>query len=280
MPDRIGNALAGQLQNAFSPSRLISDAASATGANFDFLMRTAARESNFDAGARASTSSASGMFQFIEQTWLAMVARHGERHGYGEMAAAVRQEGSRFVVDDPQSRQTILDMRFDPRAASLMAGELTAENAAILQVATGREPTTGELYAAHFLGASRAARLIETAHTNPDMRADALFPDAASANRRVFFDGASPRSASELLSFLTRERPAVNVPDSIATPRMTAGAVPATEAGAALTQVRENLRGGVSGYAAGGGHGAVLSPAIMEILNTLDMPLRGRGRRS
>lgn len=275
MPDRIANALAGQVQNTFSPSRIISDAASATGANFDFLMRTAARESNFDASARASTSSASGMFQFIEQTWLAMMARHGERHGYGDMASAVRQEGSRFVVDDPGQRREILDMRFDPRAASLMAGELTAENASILRAATGREPTTGELYAAHFLGASRAARLIETAHTNPDMRADAMFPDAASANRRVFFDGARPRSASELLSFLTRERPVANVPDSVAAPRVTAQAEP----GSALQRVRENLRAGVSGYATGGAPGAVLSPAVMEILNTLDVPLRSRARR-
>ena len=157
MPDRIGNALASQIPDVFSPSRLISDAASATGANFDFLMRTAARESNFDAGARARTSSASGMFQFIEQTWLAMVARHGDRHGYGDMAASVRQDGNRFVVDDPQRRQEILDMRFDPRAASLMAGELTAENAAILRNATGREPSTGERYAAHFLS-SRISR--------------------------------------------------------------------------------------------------------------------------
>jgi hypothetical protein len=277
MPDRIGNALAGQMQSTFSPSRMIADAASATGANFDFLMRTAARESNFDAGARASTSSASGMFQFIEQTWLAMMARHGDRHGYGEMASAVRQDGNRFVVDDPARRQQILDMRFDPQAASLMAGELTAENAAILRNATGREPSTGELYAAHFLGASRAARLIETAHTNPDMRADALFPDAASANRRVFFDGATPRSASELLSFLTRERPAANVPETVPVPRAAAADV---ESGAALQRVREGLRAGVAGYATGGAPGAVLSPAVMEILNTLDMPLRSRGRRS
>ncbi len=269
MPDRIGNAVAGQM----SPTRLIADAARATGADFDFLMRTAARESNFDPSARAGTSSASGMFQFIEQTWLAMVARHGERHGMGDMAASVRESGGRYVVDDPQRRREILDMRFDPQAASLMAGELTAENAAILRNATGREPTTGELYAAHFLGPSRAAHLIETAATNPSMPANALFPDAASANRRVFYDGARPRTASELLSFLTRERPAVQAPESIPVTRVT------DEPGAALSRVRENLRAGVSGYASAGATGAVLSPAVMEILNTLDAPLRGRNRR-
>ena len=108
------------------------------------------------------------------------------------------------------------------------------------------------------------------------MRADALFPDAASANRPVFFDGVRPRSASELLSFLTRERPAANVPERVAMPAQAVD----TQAGAVLQRVRENLRAGVSGYAAGGATGAVLSPAVMEILNTLDMPLRSRGRRS
>lgn len=269
MPDSIGRALAEQI----SPTRLIADAARATGADFDFLMRTAARESNFDPAAQARTSSASGMFQFIEQTWLAMVARHGERHGLGDMAASVREAGGRYVVDDPQRRREILDMRFDPQTASLMAGELTAENAAILRSATGREPTTGELYAAHFLGPSRAARLIETAATNPQTPANAMFPDAAAANRPVFYDGGRPRSAAELLSFLTRERPVVQAPESVPLARTS------TEPGAALSRVRDNLRAGVSGYASAGATGAVLSPAVMEILNTLDMPLRSRSRR-
>ncbi|MEG0819994.1 MAG: transglycosylase SLT domain-containing protein, partial [Brevundimonas sp.] len=51
----------------------IRRASSTTGVDFDFLMKTARRESAMNPSARAGTSSASGLFQFIEQTWLATV---------------------------------------------------------------------------------------------------------------------------------------------------------------------------------------------------------------
>ena len=115
--------------NAVSPSRLIAQAAERTGADFDFLMRTASRESGFDAGARAATSSAAGMFQFIEQTWFAMVARYGDQHGMAEEAASIQQNADgRFHIADPARRDAVLNLRFDPQAASYMAGELAAEN--------------------------------------------------------------------------------------------------------------------------------------------------------
>ena len=52
---------------------VIRQAARETGADFEYLAQTAARESNFDPQAQARTSSAAGMFQFIEQTWLGMM---------------------------------------------------------------------------------------------------------------------------------------------------------------------------------------------------------------
>jgi hypothetical protein len=54
------------------------------------------------------------------------------------------------------ARNVILDLRLDPHAASAMAAEFTAQNAAYLRGRTGREPGAGDLYAAHFLGASGA----------------------------------------------------------------------------------------------------------------------------
>ncbi|MFW5660671.1 MAG: transglycosylase SLT domain-containing protein, partial [Oceanicaulis sp.] len=134
-------------QLSFPPRRVIADAAQRTGADFDYLMRTAARESSFDASAKARTSSAAGLFQFIEQTWLAMLHRHGDRHGYGEFAAAIEQDGrGRFTISDPAMKARVLDLRFEPEAASVMAGELAAENAGHLRAAIGREPSSGELY--------------------------------------------------------------------------------------------------------------------------------------
>ncbi|KAA5805003.1 transglycosylase SLT domain-containing protein [Alkalicaulis satelles] len=265
-----------------SPRRLIADAARETGADFDFLVRTAQRESNFDPEARARTSSAAGLFQFIEQTWLSMMARHGERHGYGELAQAVtRGANGRYQVDDPARREAVLNLRFDARAASVMAGELAAENASILRAATGREPTSGELYAAHFLGAGGAARLIATAADNPAQRADQVFPEAAAANRPIFFDKGRPRSVSEVLSRLTgdsrAEAPAAWRTGSTA-PRPASGESPATRAASALGVGDDRPRGGFGGLAAMGRAGGVLTPGLVELLASMDAP-RGRKRK-
>ena len=63
----------GQLTAQPSPYQAIRQAASETGTDFDYLWRTAKRESGLDPSARASTSSATGLFQFTNQTWLSMV---------------------------------------------------------------------------------------------------------------------------------------------------------------------------------------------------------------
>ncbi len=49
----------------------IRDAARTTGASFEYLLTTAQIESNLNPAAQAATSSASGLYQFIDQTWLA-----------------------------------------------------------------------------------------------------------------------------------------------------------------------------------------------------------------
>src|SRR6266851_2874034 len=48
----------------------IKQAADTTGTSFEYLLATAKLESNFNPAAGASTSSAHGLYQFIEQTWL------------------------------------------------------------------------------------------------------------------------------------------------------------------------------------------------------------------
>jgi len=67
----------------------------------------------------------------------------------------------------------------------------------------GREPTGGELYAAHFLGPQGSARLIETARSTPHASAASLFPDAAASNHAVFYRGGRAVSVSELYTDLT-----------------------------------------------------------------------------
>ncbi|MEA2934745.1 MAG: hypothetical protein QOD74_1391 [Variibacter sp.] len=165
----------------------IRSAADATGASFDYLLRTAQRESNFDPQAKAATSSAGGLFQFIDQTWLSTLKSAGPQLGYGQYAnAIVEAPTGQLAVPDPAMRRAIMELRNDPAAASAMAGAFTQQNAATLTERLGRKPTDGELYMAHFLGPSGAGRLIAAKRVNPNADAAAMFPDAARANRSIF----------------------------------------------------------------------------------------------
>jgi hypothetical protein len=180
-------------------------AAQATGVDFDVLVRTARRESSFNPAAHAPTSSAAGLFQFVEQTWLATVKQHGANHGLQRFADMIsRGADGRYRVSDPGARRTVLNLRYDAQAASLMAGELASDHAAYLRGRTGREPSAGDLYAAHFLGPAGAARLIEAAHSNPNASAARLFPEAAGANRSIFYRDGRSASVSEVYANLLR----------------------------------------------------------------------------
>jgi len=182
----------------------IRRASSATGVDADFLVRTARRESAMNPNARAPTSSASGLFQFIEQTWLGTVKAHGAKHGYGQYADLIyRGSDGRWRVEG-SARNVVLDLRFDAQAASTMAGELTASNAAYLRGRTGREPGAGDLYAAHFLGPAGAAQLMEAMDRRPGSSAAAIFPEAASANRSIFYRDGRPATVAEVHANLQR----------------------------------------------------------------------------
>lgn len=176
MTDSIG-ASSKSLQQAQVMSALRS-ASSATGVDFGYLVKTAQRESNLDPSAKAPTSSATGLFQFTNETWLNVLDRYGAKHG-------VKSEGL--------SRSDLLALREDAGLSARMAGELAGENAKILERKLGRPATAAELYTAHFMGPTDAGRLIEAARDNKAGAASQLFPRAALANQNVFHgkDGAN-----------------------------------------------------------------------------------------
>ena len=181
----------------------IQRASEATGADFGFLMRTAARESGYNPAARAGSSSAAGLFQFVEQTWLGALKRHGAKHGYAGYADLIHEAGDgRMSVRGGEAKKAVLALRLDPRAASLMAGELAGENSTYLKGRVGRDPTSGELYIAHFLGPRGSGDLIEAAHSRPGASAAALFPDAAAANPAIFYRDGRAASVGEVYANL------------------------------------------------------------------------------
>jgi len=202
------------------PSRVhiagaIKQAANTTGTSFEYLLATAKMESNFNPTASASTSSARGLYQFIDQTWLGTVKEAGSQLGYGKYADAItRSPSGSYSVSDPAARTAIMKLRDDPDAASSMAAVLTQSNSFKLTGKIGRRPTDGELYMAHFMGVGGAAKLILNAEDNPQASGAQLFPNAAAANRSIFFDGSGrARSVSEVYSVLTsRYTSAANSP--------------------------------------------------------------------
>jgi hypothetical protein len=184
----------------------IRQAAQATGTSFRYLLATAQVESGLNPQAGAATSSARGLFQFVEQTWLGTLKQAGPALGYGQYAAAITKNASgRYEVADPDMRSEILKLRTDPTANAVMAGAFTQANAALLADRLGRSPSEGELYIAHFLGAGGAAHLISAAASDPNASAASYFPHAANANPSIFYDRSTgaPRSLAQVRDVLT-----------------------------------------------------------------------------
>ena len=182
----------------------IQRASSATGVDFGYLMGAAKRESGYNPNAKAKTSSATGLFQFLDQTWLATLKQHGAKYGYARYADLIEKGPSgHYYVNGPEARATVMDLRLDPHASALMAGELAADHAAYLRGRVGREPTAGELYVARVLGPQGSAKLIDAVRISPTASAPALFPDAAASNRGIFYRGGRAATVTEVYANLT-----------------------------------------------------------------------------
>jgi hypothetical protein len=211
---------------------VLRTASARSGAPFEYLLKTAIRESGLDPSARARTSSATGLFQFIEQTWFELVKEEGPRFGLAAESAMIEKTArGTFGVADPEDRRRILALREDPAIASMMAGEFARRNSEYLTAKLGRLPTQGELYIAHFLGADGASRLIRHASNAPDAAAADLFPAQAAANRAIFYAGGQSRSVAEVYAGLVSKHgdAPLQMP-AAATPTMMAYATPAATA--------------------------------------------------
>jgi hypothetical protein len=123
----------------------IKQASNISGVSFQYMLTTAKMESDFDPTAGATTSSAHGLYQFIDQTWLGTVKEAGAQLGYGSYAEAItRTPSGTYTVDDPAMKRSIMKLRDDPEAASTMAAALTQSNGFKLTGLLGRRPSDSE----------------------------------------------------------------------------------------------------------------------------------------
>ena len=187
----------------------LTSASNRSGVDFGYLLQTAIRESSLNPEAKAGTSSAVGLFQFLEGTWLQVMKQDGPRLGYQAYADQIEVSGGDYVVRDPARRAQILKLREDPQIAADLAAAFTRSNGDYLKTAFGRMPSPGELYIAHFLGAQGAEKMFRAGLQNPDQVAVNLFPRQAQANRAIFYDqGGSARTIRQVYQVLTAKHAA------------------------------------------------------------------------
>ena len=199
MPIQRTSSIPVTVQNA------INVASRRTGASFDYLVNTAQRESSFKTSAKSSSSSAAGLFQFVEGTWLKVVKEDGPRLGLSDMAKNIRRSSSgKYYVPNRGQRKEILAMRHDAETSALMAAAYTEHNERYVRGRIGRTPSDGELYLAHFLGPGSAAKMINLAERQPDSPASRHFPRAARSNKSIFYSGGKSRSLSEVHNILIK----------------------------------------------------------------------------
>ena len=194
------DAAPGVLQ--FGPMRIKRDlvetvvrAARDTDTDPTLLMAIADKESAFAPTVKASTSSATGLFQFIDSTWLRVVRDFGAEFGLEKEAVAIENGGG--DIANATERRRILAMRNNPYLSALLAAKMLKHDAARISARIGRELSDGETYLAHFLGPSDAEKFIAKLVSEPHYAAPKLLPKPARANRSIFF-GASHRKAKAL----------------------------------------------------------------------------------
>ncbi|MGD9637880.1 MAG: transglycosylase SLT domain-containing protein [Alphaproteobacteria bacterium] len=201
----------------------ISDASRLTGTSLEYLLAKAGQESSFAPNAKSLSSSAAGLYQFTENTWLQQFKLHAAKYGYNEFAKHITSDArGHFDVDDKKIKNKILALRKDTKISSLLAAELARTNQAILEKELNIEATPSDLYLAHFLGINGAISLLKAIDENPKQNACSLFPEAAKANTRVFYKekGKKPRNVKEVYTFISKlfeisAKRITNIPTSI-----------------------------------------------------------------
>lgn len=155
-------------------------------------------ESAGDARAKNARSTATGLGQFINSTWLRMMRTY------------------RPDLVESLSEAELLDLRFDPALSRAMVTNLARENESFLR-ARGHRVTPGRLYLAHFLGPAGADIALKA---DPEASvADVMGAQVVDANR--FLDGRnvkwmtdwSDRKMARVTNGTVASRPAAPAPE-------------------------------------------------------------------
>lgn len=200
-------------------------------------------ESGGNPNARNPYSSATGLGQFTDSTWLSTVRAH---------------RPDLFQRHDPQQ---ILAMRTNPELSREMVGHLARDNADYLR-RQGIEPSPGNIYLAHFAGPKGAASILGASDSAP--ASSIMSPEAMRANPFL-----ANMTVADLKAWASKkvggEAPSTAIPGT----RVASGA---SGSGSIGSQAAETAAGSQQAQA-GGAAGAMPMDAILKIIESQSQPL-------
>lgn len=142
-----------------------------------YLQSVAMVESSGDVKAKAKTSSASGLFQFTEDTW----------------KDTVKKMGKNYSLED----------RFDAQKSTEVMEYFTKQQKQQIERALGREANNADLYMAHFLGAGGASTFFAAMKRDPNALAEtAVKENQLAANKTIFYDNGKPRTLQQVYNLM------------------------------------------------------------------------------
>ncbi|MBO4228002.1 transglycosylase SLT domain-containing protein [Bradyrhizobium neotropicale] len=155
-----------------------------------------ARESGGNPNATNPRSSAAGLGQFIDSTWLSMLRRH------------------RPDIADGRADSDLLALKFDPTLSREMTAAYAADNNAVLTKA-GLPVTPGTTYLAHFAGPAGAVKVLQADPATPvaqilDAKAVAANPhirNFTAGDLRAWAEGKKPSGTPQVVTNLATPTP-------------------------------------------------------------------------
>lgn len=184
----------------------IYEASLKTGTDFGVLALSAMLESNFGGNKFSPNSSARGLFQFIDSTWLILVKKYGDKINLTKEANAIHMNSRTGKLEvketDNISRASILELRHNDKIASLVKGyHLLEEKEALSEIGI-KNPHVTDFYLVHMLGTGLAKKLYALKHNESAEQlavSESGFRSAADLNPYFFFASAKdqPLTASQ-----------------------------------------------------------------------------------
>ena len=179
---------------------LIEASAKSVGIDPKLATAVAAVESDFKPNAGNGSSSAKGLFQFIDDTWKEQISKYGSKYGLPPNSSV-----------------------FDPKANALMGAQYIKTNVESLKQTTD---TVGpvEAYMAHFLGLGGAKEFLGAMKSSPETIGSELMPKAASKNTETFTSKGKALTLKEIYEVIYKKLKEKAKTYGINIPEMSTGA--------------------------------------------------------